>query len=382
MRHDVRQTRRGNGSRFRSAIGGERVSRRSGIAHWGLVCVFVGTVVGMVSGGAAMARAQEIAPARKLPVQGPAPVAPDGKRAPNAEGANLRIAEERIVLQTAAGDIVLVLYPDVAPAHVAQMLQLVRLGVYDGMRFHRHDPGFVLQVSTHQDRLTPLSPEQQGAVHPLRAEFSGHPHLRGTVSMAHQDNLPDSGETSFSILLGPAPHLDGNYTIFGEVERGWEVIDELLKVPCVKSEPIVRMSIQRAEVLTPQQLAARPRTAARPVEIPPQQLAKYEQYRQAEENMRSGAYVQLQIFTMVSVIVIMVLVGLAQFFLGGWISPRRLLSLGMLNVLIGGFLLFALLAAEANNYVVQDPRGSLLGIVLFVAVLGIIKLMNRFESSE
>ncbi|HJT79047.1 MAG TPA: peptidylprolyl isomerase, partial [Gemmataceae bacterium] len=127
-----------------------------------------------------------------------------------------RLAPERVVLRTVAGDVVLALYADVAPGHVHQILKLVRLGAYDGTHFCRIDPTFVAQISTAYDRLSPLTPEQRAAIHPLKAEFSGLRHRRGTLSMARDDGKPDSAETSFSVLLADAPHLDGKYTVFGE----------------------------------------------------------------------------------------------------------------------------------------------------------------------
>src|SRR5437764_1997141 len=88
--------------------------------------------------------------------------------------------DERVVLHTACGDLVLTLYPDVAPRHAGQFLKLVRLGVYDGTHFHRIDPGFVAQNAGAYDRRELLTPEQQAAVHKLPAEFSTIPHRRGT----------------------------------------------------------------------------------------------------------------------------------------------------------------------------------------------------------
>src|SRR5262249_1517462 len=82
------------------------------------------------------------------------------------------LAPPRIVLHTTLGDLVLALYPTVAPKHVEQVLRLVRLGVYDGTFFYRVDPSFLAQISTAQTRPQPLTPEQAAAIHPLPAEFS------------------------------------------------------------------------------------------------------------------------------------------------------------------------------------------------------------------
>lgn len=159
------------------------------------------------------------------------------------------LAEEKIVLRTIAGEIILGLYPDVAPQHVAQIIRLVEGGVFDGSHFCRLDPEFILQTSTASDRLRALEPNQSALIHPLRAEFSQRSHTAGVLSMAHEAHDPDSAETSFTILLGDAPHLDGKYTVFGEVLLGWDVIEEFTKVPCEDdNRPMVRLTIDSAVV--------------------------------------------------------------------------------------------------------------------------------------
>jgi len=158
-----------------------------------------------------------------------------------------RLADERILLRTSTGDLVLALYPEVAPKHVAQILRLVRLGVYDGMHFHRVEPGFVAQLSGHHDRTAPLTPVQSAAIAKIPGEFSAIRHRRGILSMARFDD-PDSAETSFSILLGPAPHLDGKYTVFGHVESGLDVLAAIERVDREVTRPRSRISVVRATV--------------------------------------------------------------------------------------------------------------------------------------
>ncbi len=156
-------------------------------------------------------------------------------------------ARERIMLRTSMGDIVLALYPDVAPKHVAQILRLVKLGVYDGMHFRRVEPGFVAQLSGHHDRATPLTPEQSAAIVRIPAEFSAIRHERGILSMARFDD-PNSAETSFSILLGRAPHLDGKYTVVGRVESGMDVVAAIERVDREVTRPRQRIAVVRATV--------------------------------------------------------------------------------------------------------------------------------------
>ena len=158
----------------------------------------------------------------------------------------------RVLLRTVAGDILLTLDPDAAPRHVEQILKLVRAGVYDGTHFFRVQPDFVIQLGNAQDRLQPLSPEQLALIHPIPAEISDRIHRPGALSMARSADDPDSAETSFSILLDFAPHLDGQYTVFGHVERGVEVLQELLRVPRdAQYRPLQRLTVVSAGVVRP-----------------------------------------------------------------------------------------------------------------------------------
>lgn len=160
----------------------------------------------------------------------------------------------RVVLETLAGNIELVLFPGVAPETVARFLALVEAGVYDSLRITRIEPGFVIQTGmAPAHRKLPLTPEQQALVAPIRLEASVLAHRRGSLSMARWDENPDSAETSFSIVLGDAPHLDGLYTIFGRVESGWEAVETIEKAPVKyeSTEPAVEVLIQRARVVRP-----------------------------------------------------------------------------------------------------------------------------------
>ncbi len=267
-----------------------------------------------------------------------------------------RLAPERVVLNTVAGDIVLAFYPDVAPGHVRQVLRLVRLGVYDGTHFCRIDPTFVAQVSTAYDRLAPLTPEQRAAIHPLKAEFSGLRHRRGTLSMARDDGKPDSAETSFSVLLAGAPHLDGKYTVFGEVESGMDVIDAMCRAPRTGTAPSARLTVERAFVVdSPGELASLHLAGPRPVAAPEASPAP------AVPRELAGG------------IALMVLCGLACFFLAGRLPARVLLSLNLIAVLVGGFLLFVLLFPAAQAH-------AAVAVALFLGLVGLLKLMGRFEA--
>jgi cyclophilin family peptidyl-prolyl cis-trans isomerase len=158
-------------------------------------------------------------------------------------------AAPRVIFHTVAGDLVFALYPTVAPRTVEQFLTLTRAGVYDTGHFWRLEPGFVLQTGVAADRVVPLTALQRALIHKLPREYgTGVRHTRGVLSLARPDDNPDGGETSFSIVLGNAPHLDGKYTIFGELESGADVLALLERVPVRNGRPISRLGIDSAEV--------------------------------------------------------------------------------------------------------------------------------------
>lgn len=176
--------------------------------------------------------------------------------------------DERIVLNTTMGSITVRPYVSTAPETLAQLKKLIGLGVYDTTRFHRLEPGFLVQLATADDRLRPLTPDQTAAIRKLPAELGPVASKRGTVGMARWDDDPDSAETSFYILLGPARHLDGGYTYFGEVERGWEVLDAIEKLERRpgSTEPAERLGLVSAEVVMSDSKQIQPASA--PVELP------------------------------------------------------------------------------------------------------------------
>jgi cyclophilin family peptidyl-prolyl cis-trans isomerase len=159
-------------------------------------------------------------------------------------------AAPRVIFHTVAGDLVFALYPTVAPRTVEQFLALTRAGVYDTTHFRRLETGYVLQTGVAADRIVPLNAQQRALIHKLPREYGpGVRHTRGVLSLARPDNDPDGGETSFSIVLGNAPHLDGKYTIFGELESGADVLALLERVPVRNSQPVSRLGIDSAEVV-------------------------------------------------------------------------------------------------------------------------------------
>jgi peptidylprolyl isomerase/peptidyl-prolyl cis-trans isomerase B (cyclophilin B) len=118
------------------------------------------------------------------------------------------------------GEVRIELFPEDAPKTVESFQALARKGFYDGLTFHRIVPGFVAQGGD------PKGDGTGGPGYTLKAEFNRKNHVRGTVAMARSQH-PDSAGSQFYICFAPAPHLDGNYTIFGQVVKGMEVVDAL-----------------------------------------------------------------------------------------------------------------------------------------------------------
>ena len=139
------------------------------------------------------------------------------------------------------GDVVIRLRPDLAPGHVARIKELVEAGFYDGVVFHRVIDGFMAQGGD------PTGTGMGGSDRPdLKAEFSREPHVRGVASMARAQN-PNSANSQFFICFDDAGFLDGQYTVWGEVESGMEHVDALPKgEPPADPGKIVKAEIRRA----------------------------------------------------------------------------------------------------------------------------------------
>ncbi len=129
-------------------------------------------------------------------------------------------AENTLYMDLEYGRVTIEMRPDLAPRHVARIKRLVREGFYDGVAFHRVIEGFMAQGGD------PTGTGRGGSGTTLPAEFSDHPHVRGVVSMARAQD-PDSADSQFFIVFAPAPHLDGQYTVWGEVVSGMEFVDRL-----------------------------------------------------------------------------------------------------------------------------------------------------------
>ncbi len=130
------------------------------------------------------------------------------------------------------GKIVIELFPDIAPKHVANFDSLVAIKFYDGCAFHRVIPGFMIQGGDPNSKTEPR--EKWGFGQPgqtrVPAEFSKLQHKRGIVSAARSKD-PNSATSQFFICVADAPHLDGQYSIFGQVVSGMEVADKIVSAP-------------------------------------------------------------------------------------------------------------------------------------------------------
>jgi peptidyl-prolyl cis-trans isomerase B (cyclophilin B) len=161
---------------------------------------------------------------------------------PFASASAEELASYRAVIATSMGDITIEVLPDRAPNHVRQFLRLAAAGVYDGTAIHRVVPGFVAQGGHLPTRREPLDERQQSYVRPLQPEFSSTPHERGTVSMARLDD-PASATSSFFIVLARAQALDGQYTVFGRVVGGLDVLQRIETAPLAGEAPVTRIEV-------------------------------------------------------------------------------------------------------------------------------------------
>ena len=134
------------------------------------------------------------------------------------------------VIETNFGNIVIQLFPDVAPGHVENFVKLARDGFYDGSTFHRVIPGFMIQGGDPNSKDEDRSNDGQGGPgYTINAEFSDVPHKRGILSMARAQD-PNSAGSQFFIVVKDSNFLDGQYTVFGEVIEGMEVADKIVNV--------------------------------------------------------------------------------------------------------------------------------------------------------
>ncbi|WP_269582135.1 peptidylprolyl isomerase [Roseibium sp. Sym1] len=151
--------------------------------------------------------------------------------------ADIKDAENTLLMETSQGPIVIEMKPDLAPTHVARIKELVREGFYDGIVFHRVIDGFMAQTGCPQGTGT------GGSGQKLKAEFSNEKHVRGTCSMARAMD-PNSGDSQFFICFTDAPWLDGQYTVWGQVIEGMDNVDKIKRgEPVANPDNIVSLKV-------------------------------------------------------------------------------------------------------------------------------------------
>jgi len=162
-------------------------------------------------------------------------------------------ANEVAVISTTEGDMIIRLWPDVAPKTVENFKKLAGEGFYDGTAFHRIVKGFMIQGG---DPLSKGDNDMVGTGGPgykIKAEFNDKPHVRGVISMARSQH-PDSAGSQFFICLGEARFLDHQYTAFGQLVKGDEVLGKIGETPTTqsgggeKSKPVKRIGVNSIKI--------------------------------------------------------------------------------------------------------------------------------------
>ena len=142
-----------------------------------------------------------------------------------------KMSETRAMIETRLGNIELKFFPEVAPNHVKNFIDLAKKGFYDGTTFHRVIPKFMIQGGDPNSKNPDKSKHGTGGPgYTVKAEFSDKPHKRGTLSMARAQN-PDSAGCQFFICVADSAFLNKQYTVFGEVVSGMEVADKIVSQP-------------------------------------------------------------------------------------------------------------------------------------------------------
>jgi cyclophilin family peptidyl-prolyl cis-trans isomerase len=186
-----------------------------------LLAAFVLSGCGAASSSSGGASA---APPANTPSEPATPPAPAGEQ---LHTSTVKVTGTEVwVITTDRGVIEIAFYADKAPNTVASMIELTDQGYFNGIKFHRVEPGFVVQGG---DPLSKTDDPNVGTGGPgwsLKAEFNDIKHVEGTVAMARTSS-PDSAGSQFYIALAPLPQLDGQYTVFGHVIKGMDVVKQI-----------------------------------------------------------------------------------------------------------------------------------------------------------
>ena len=150
------------------------------------------------------------------------------------------------VLETSLGNITIEFRPDLAPETVKNFKKLASEGFYNGTTFHRVIPGFMIQGGDPKSKESDRSLHGTGGPgYTIKAEFSSEKHVRGVLSTASSAHR-DSAGSQFVIMVASAPHLDNQYTIFGKVKEGMEVVDKIVAAPKDdRDNPLEKIEIKK-----------------------------------------------------------------------------------------------------------------------------------------
>ena len=138
---------------------------------------------------------------------------------------------KKAIIETEKGNIVLELFENDAPNTVANFVKLINKGYYNGLKFHRVIPNFMIQGGC------PVGNGTGGPEYTIKCEINPKKHLTGTLSMAHAGK--DTGGSQFFITHSPQPHLDGVHTVFGQVIEGMDVVNAIRQGDVMKQVKVV-----------------------------------------------------------------------------------------------------------------------------------------------
>ena len=167
----------------------------------------------------------------------------------------MNAANEVAVIKTSEGDMVVQFWTDAAPNTIENFKKLARSGFYNGTIFHRIVKGFMIQGGdpNSKDPNKENRYGQGGPGYKIKAEFNAHPHERGVISMARESD-PDSAGSQFFICLAPERRLDGQYTTFGKLIKGDDVLGKIGDMPVSmangeRSKPTKRIVIEKIDIV-------------------------------------------------------------------------------------------------------------------------------------
>ena len=172
------------------------------------------------------------------------------------EKTSMNTSNEVAVIKTSEGEMVVQFWADAAPSTIENFKKLARSGFYDGTIFHRIVKGFMIQGGdpNSKDPAKESSYGQGDPGYKIKAEFNDHSHERGVISMA-RGPAPDSAGSQFFICLGPVPRLDGQYTTFGKLIKGADVLEKIGDISVTSnsagetSKPTKRVVIESVKIV-------------------------------------------------------------------------------------------------------------------------------------